>query len=244
MPPIKLTVDSLNFKIHKKSILKQINLNLNGAQVISVLGPNAAGKSTLLKCLAAQLIPNSGAIKFAEIDAFSQRTEYLSRLGYMPEKPVILAELTTFEQLGLMATIQNIEKSNESINAVIEMCQLQSVLNVRTHHLSLGFRQRLNLAQALLKQPELLILDEPLNGLDPLLIIEFRNIIQQLKSQCLVIMSTHYLAEAQLVSDRVLMIESGCLLDNIDMKTNAQKTDLEDIYLQHMKNIKQQEVQL
>lgn len=242
MPPINLTIDSLDFKINKKSILNQISLNLKGAQAICVLGPNAAGKSTLLKCLAAQLIPNSGVIKFAGINAFSQRSEYLSHIGYMPEKAVILAELTTHEQLQLSANIQNISSPEKNINTVIKLCQLQSVLNTRTRHLSLGFKQRLNLAQALLKQPQLLILDEPLNGLDPLLIIEFRNIIQQLKSQCLVIMSTHYLAEAEIVSDRVLMIENGCLLDDIDIKNLPQDTDLEAIYLQHMKKIKQEEV--
>lgn len=242
MSEIKLSVDSLNHEIQKKSLLNHISLKLNGAQVISVLGPNGAGKSTLLKCLAAQLIPKSGCIKFDGIDAHTQRQKYLSQMGYMPEKAVVLAELNAHEQLQLSATIQNINDPENSIQRAIELCQLQSVLNTRVRHLSLGFKQRLNLAQALLKQPQMLILDEPLNGLDPLLIIEFRNLIKQLKSECLVIMSTHYLAEAEIVSDRVLMIENGCMLDDIDIKKLPHDTDLEAIYLQNIKITKQREM--
>jgi ABC-2 type transport system ATP-binding protein len=242
MPDINLTVESLNYKLHKKPILDQISFELNGAQAISVLGPNAAGKSTLLKCLATQLLPQSGTVLFNRINCNTQRGEYLSHIGYMPEKAVVMAELTAYEQLRLMADLQRVKQPEQSIQDVIEMCQLEEVLKLRTQHLSLGFKQRLNLAQALLKQPDVLILDEPLNGLDPLLVIEFRNIIQQLKSRCLIIMSTHYLAEAEIVSDRVLMIEKGCLLDDIDMKNSSEDMNLEAIYLQHMKKIKQLDV--
>ncbi len=221
-----LTVKNLRFSLGQQQIVDDLSFTVTHNQSISLLGPNGAGKSTLLKMLAAHLVPKQGDILLNNINPNKNRLDYLKKVGYMPETPLILPELTVTEQLQLVAVQKQMQLSDE----LIEQCHLQSVLNKRCHQLSLGYRQRLNLAQALLTQPKLLIMDEPLNGLDPHLIIDFRAIIQQLKSNTIVIISTHYLAEAQTVSDRVLIMQQGRLLDDIALDANS---DLEELYMQH-----------
>ena len=233
MVNIILTVESLNFNIQNTNILNSIDFELQGFQAVTLLGPNGAGKSTLLKSLAAQLYCQQGHILLNDIDAEKCRSQYLENIGYMPEKAVIIPELTVMEQLQLMANGKQLQDTDNAIGRVVEQCQLQSVLDKRTCQLSLGFTQRLNLAQAIINKPQLLIMDEPLNGLDPHLIIEFRNIINQLKTHTLIIMSTHYLAEAQAISDRVLIMQNGQMLDNLNMSQQLEGFDLEKSYMQH-----------
>jgi ABC-2 type transport system ATP-binding protein len=229
MTSIGLNCKSLNVLYKKQKILDNIELNLSGNQTVTLLGPNGAGKSTLLKIMADVLYPQTGTVELNGINAQSQRLKYLSQIGYMPEMTWLLPELSVLEQLQFMATMKAVKQPNLAIEKVMDKCQLQQVANKRTHQLSLGYRQRLNLAQAIINQPRLIIMDEPLNGLDPHLIIEFREIIEELKQQSLVIISTHYLAEAQLISDRVLIMQQGKLLDNSE---NQDHLDLEKRYMQ------------
>jgi len=232
MSDINLQLASLNFAYKKQNILKNISLNLSNPQMVTLLGPNGAGKSTLLKSMAAVLYCQSGSVTLNAIDAENNRLSYLPQIGFMPEAPLVVSELTVIEQLQLIANIKQVINAEQAIERVVSLCQLQDVVNKRTGHLSLGYRQRLNLAQAILNKPKLLVMDEPLNGLDPHLIIEFRNIIGGLKKDTLIIMSTHYLAEAELVSDRVLIMQNGQMLDNIERK-DSETFDLETVYMQH-----------
>lgn len=233
MNNIQLTIDSLYHKVGHQTILDNINLKIHGFQSVTLLGPNGAGKSTLIKAIAASLFCQSGQVYFNGIQSEQNRNTYLKIMGYMPENPLVINELTVIEQLQLIASCKQLNDTEQSINRVIEICQLQQVLFKRTKNLSLGFKQRLNLAQAIMNKPQLLIMDEPLNGLDPHLIIKFRNIINELKKSTLIIVSTHYLAEAQNISDRILIMQDGKLLDNIEMNSNSQQIDIEDVYMQH-----------
>ena len=233
MNSIQLTIDSLSHKLNNQTILDNINLELIGFQSVTLLGPNGAGKSTLIKSIAANLYCQSGLINLNGLNSELHRNEYLKLIGYMPEAPLVINELSVIEQLQLMAHCKQVEVAKNSIDRVIEICQLQKVLSKRTKNLSLGFKQRLNLAQAILNKPKMLVMDEPLNGLDPHLIIKFRNIINELKASTLIIVSTHYLAEAQNISDRILIMQDGQLLDNINMNKTLQKIDIEEVYMQH-----------
>jgi len=237
MVNIDLQIKSLNHSITNNTILNDINLNLKDPQVVALLGPNGAGKSSLLKSLAAQFYPQKGHIQINGIDAESQRQEYLELIGYMPENATIIPELTVIEQLSLMAYLRGSKPVKTDLQSLINLCRLHKVKNKRTAQLSLGYKQRLNLAQALLNQPLVLIMDEPLNGLDPHLIIEFRNIIRELKKKTLILISTHYLAEAEIISDRVLIMQNGLMLDNIELNQSA--FDLEQTYMQHTANNEQ-----
>lgn len=233
MNKIHLKIDSLSHRLKNQIILENISLELKDFQSVSLLGPNGAGKSTLIKAMAASFFCHSGKIKINGLDSEINRTEYLKSLGYMPEIPLVLHELTVMEQLQLMAKCKQVSNVKTSIQRVIEICQLEGVLSKRTINLSLGFKQRLSLAQALLNKPRFLIMDEPLNGLDPHLIIKFRNIINDLRASTLIIISTHYLAEAQNISDRVLIMQNGQLLDNVKLKETPHDFDLEQVYMKH-----------
>lgn len=232
MPNINLQLTALTFATKQQQILQDITLNLVNPQMVTLLGPNGAGKSTLLKSMAAVLYCQLGSVTLNGIDAQKNRPNYLSQIGFMPEVPLVIAELTVLEQLQLIANNKQISQPKQAIKRVVSLCQLQEVINKRTCQLSLGYRQRLNLAQALLNKPKLLIMDEPLNGLDPHLVIELRNIINQLKKDSIIVMSTHYLAEAELISDRVLIMQNGKMLDNIERK-GSKSFDLERVYMQH-----------
>jgi len=222
-----LTIKNLSFSLSNQlPIIDDVSFVAKHAQSIALLGPNGAGKSTLLKIISSYLSQNNGHVELGGIDSQVQRCDFLKMVGYMPEVPLILPELTVKEQLQLVAQLKNSQVADD----LIEQCQLQPVVDKRCNHLSLGYKQRLNLAQALLTQPKLLIMDEPLNGLDPHLIVDFRTIIQQLKKHTIIIMSTHYLAEAQSVSDRVLIMQQGRLLDDVVLDED---TDLEKLYMQH-----------
>ena len=231
-----LTIESLNYSLRKNKVLNDINLHLQGAQAVCLLGPNGAGKSTLLKVCAAMLYAQNGSVEFNGITPEKNRNHYLSHIGYMPETAFIAPELTVLEQLKLMANIRQVADLSQSVNEVLQLCQLKSVLNKRCQHLSLGYRQRLNLAQAIISRPQLIIMDEPLNGLDPHSMVKFRNIINELKKTSLVLVSTHYLAEAQLISDRVIILQEGQILDNLDMHSDK-SINLEQLYMQHTKDL-------
>ncbi len=226
MENTRLTVKNISFAFNNHLILDQVSFDVSSMQAITVLGPNGAGKSTLLKIMSASLFATDGAIEFMGKNSLLQRQAYLQLIGYMPETSLLMPELTVKEQLQLIATLKKVVFNDE----LIEQCQLQEVVNKRCKGLSLGYKQRLNLAAALINKPKLLIMDEPLNGLDPHLIIDFRRIIQKFKLETIVIMSTHYLAEAQMVSDRVLIMQQGKLLDDVILQDG---TDLEELYLQH-----------
>jgi ABC-2 type transport system ATP-binding protein len=236
MEDINLSIESLSFAINRQDILDNINLNLQGVQAVTLLGPNGAGKSTLLKAIAAHLQCPRGEIKLNGVSANTHRLSYMQNIGYMPEQAMIIPELNVKEQLQLMAKSKALEPSAKDFQRVIDLCQLNDVMLKRSCQLSLGFKQRLNLAQALLNSPTLLIMDEPLNGLDPHLIIEFRNIIKQLKKHSLIIISTHYLAEAQTISDRIIIMQKGKILDDIDVKQQPHDFNLEDVYLSHTRD--------
>ena len=233
MSNIQLIIDSLCHMVGRQTVLENISFEINGFQSVTLLGPNGAGKSTLIKAMAASLFCQSGSVKFNSMQSELDRQSYLKTVGYMPETPLVIHELTVNEQLMLIANCKQLPDIKKSIQRVVEICQLEPVLTKRTKQLSLGFKQRLNLAQAIINKPQLLIMDEPLNGLDPHLIIKFRNIINELKKSTLIIVSTHYLAEAQNISDRILIMQNGQLLDNINMNNNSQHIDIEDIYMQH-----------
>ena len=227
MENCNLTLQNISHRIAKVAILDDISLELQGLQAVTLLGPNGAGKSTLLKTIAAQFYCDEGKVQFNNLESLKNRKQYLNQIGYMPEIAVVFAELTVHEQLQLMSQVKSV--SHHSLDEVIEVCQLHQVINKRVKQLSLGYRQRLNLGQALLNQPQLIIMDEPLNGLDPHLIIEFRHIIKQLKKKCLLIISTHYLAEAQQISDRVIIMQKGQILANEKL---ALIENLEQHYMQ------------
>lgn len=189
--------------------IDNLNFNVDKGEIVAFLGPNGAGKTTTMRILTGYLPPTAGQVQIGGFDILENSIEARRLIGYMPETVPLYLDMTIFEYLSYMAGLRNITNSDERINAVLELVKLEDRADGYIANLSKGMRQRVGLAQALLHQPEVLILDEPTIGLDPAQIIEVRNLIRELGRERTVLLSTHILSEAQQICDRVLIINKG-----------------------------------
>ena len=194
-------VDDLSFSVKKN-------------EIVGFLGPNGAGKSTTLKIATGYLSPTSGTVKIDGIDVTEHPLEVKKRIGYLPEHNPLYLDMFVHEYLRFSGKFFGIKGKvlKDRTSKVIEMCQLGVEQNKKIGQLSKGFRQRVGLAQALLHEPEVLILDEPTTGLDPNQIIEVRELIKTISSERTVLFSTHIMQEVQALCDRVLIINNGLLV--------------------------------
>ncbi len=183
-------------------------------QVVAFLGPNGAGKTTLMRMLTGFLAPSAGDARIAGFDVRKQRIEASKRLGYLPENGPLYPDMTPLELLGFFGEAREIAPRTLKgrIEAVVELCALGLVLEKPIGKLSKGYKQRVGLAQALLHDPEVLIMDEPTAGLDPNQIKQFRENMQRLGRTKTLLISTHILQEVEAVADRVLLIHNGRLV--------------------------------
>jgi ABC-2 type transport system ATP-binding protein len=191
--------------------LNNISMNVEKGEVLGLLGPNGAGKTTAMRILTSFLPANSGKVTIAGFDVFEDSMEVRRRLGYLPETPPLYNEMTVYSYLNFVGEIKELPKKRrvERINEIAERIGLDVNLHRVIGHLSKGFRQRVGIAQALLHNPEVLILDEPTVGLDPNQIIEIRNLVKDLARDHTIILSTHYLAEVSMTCNRVVIINEG-----------------------------------
>lgn len=208
-----LLLDNVHKSIKNKEIVKGITFSINEGEVLGFLGPNGAGKSTTLRMIVGLSSPTSGKIL---IDGYSITKDYvkaMSKVGCIIEGPDMYNYLSGLENLKMLASM-NKNVVNEDITRVIELVGMQNRINEKVSTYSLGMKQRLGLAQALIHKPKLLILDEPTNGLDPSGINEFRHIIKDLakKENIAVLVSSHLISEVELMCDTVAIIKSGTLL--------------------------------
>lgn len=183
-------------------------------QIVAFLGPNGAGKTTTMKMLTGFLAPSAGSAEIAGLDVRERRLEAVRRLGYLPENGPLYPEMTPADLLRFFGEAREIPPARlpGRIGEVAALCGLQQVMEKPIGKLSRGFRQRVGLAQALLHDPEVLIMDEPTAGLDPNQIRDFRRNIRRLGAEKTVLISTHILREAEAVADRVLLVNGGRLV--------------------------------
>lgn len=191
-----------------------ISFHVNRGEILGFLGQNGAGKTTTMKILTCFMSATSGTASIAGFDVFDSPMEVKKRIGYLPETPPLYLELLVSEYLEFVAELRNVPKAErkKKIDAVLEKCYLGEVRNRLIGNLSKGFRQRVGIAQALVHDPEVLILDEPTVGLDPKQVSEARGLIKQLKSAHTVIYSTHILSEVAATCDRIIIIDRGKLV--------------------------------
>ena len=191
--------------------VNQINFEVAAGEIVGFLGPNGAGKTTTLKMLAGFLAPTSGTARINGFDCVSQSLEVRRSLGYLPENVSIYPDLTVGQFLKFAAQAKGVESKDQAveIRRVMAACGLEEVAGKLVKALSKGFRQRLGLAQALLHQPPVLILDEPTIGLDPSQIVEIRSLIKNLEGGHTVILSSHILPEVSQLCHRVIIINRG-----------------------------------
>jgi len=194
--------------------VKDISFAIPEGQIVAFLGPNGAGKSTTMKILCGYLSPSEGSATIGGLDVRTHRLEMSKQLGYLPENGPLYQNMTPLELLQFFAEVRGMAPATtkERLAYVVEQCNLQLVLEKPIDKLSRGNKQRVGLAQALLHDPDVLIMDEPTAGLDPNQIRDFRQNIKTLGKTKTILLSTHILQEADAVADRILLINDGRLI--------------------------------
>ena len=193
--------------------LQDVSFELQAGEVVGLLGLNGAGKTTCLRILTGYLAPTEGETFIDNIDVFSKPMEVKSRVGYLPETPPLYPELTVEDYLRFVARMRGVAEADfaQELQRISQVTQTEDVLRSLIRHLSLGYRKRVAIAQALLGSPPVLIFDEPISGLDPRQIVEIRKLIRNLAGKHTVLISSHILTEVSLTCDRVVVIHRGRL---------------------------------
>jgi ABC-2 type transport system ATP-binding protein len=191
--------------------IRDVSFKVERGEVVGFLGPNGAGKSTTIRILTCYMPPTTGAARIDGFDCFDQSLKVRSRIGYLPESVPLYGELTVKGFLRFAAGSKGVEarKLSGEVGRVVAVCGLENAAHRIIGHLSKGFRQRVGLAQALLGNPSVLVLDEPTIGLDPAHIIEIRRLIQELREEHTILLSSHILPEVAQICQRVLIISKG-----------------------------------
>jgi ABC-2 type transport system ATP-binding protein len=194
--------------------VKDLSFDIREGEVVGLLGPNGAGKSTTIKMLTGYLRPTSGSVKVAELDASRDIQAIRRRIGYMPQDIPLYEDMVVLDYLHFIADIRQISAAGrrEKLKEVAERCSIEKVMTQSIGTLSSGYKQRVGLAQALIHNPDILILDEPTSDLDPNQIVEIRNLIKDIGKEKTVIVSSHILSEVQATCGRVMIISEGRLV--------------------------------
>ena len=194
--------------------VKDITFSVEKGEILGFLGPNAAGKTTTMRIITGYMPATRGTVKVAGYDVFEHPLEVKKRIGYLPENPPLYMDMRVRDYLRFVAEIKGVDRKgiNAEVERVAELVSITHVLDRYTQKLSKGYRQRVGLAQALINNPPVLILDEPTIGLDPKQIIEVRELIKSLGSEHTIILSTHILPEVSMTCSRVVIINEGKLV--------------------------------
>ncbi|MFN8791976.1 MAG: ABC transporter ATP-binding protein [Bdellovibrionales bacterium] len=191
--------------------IDHVSFQLKKGDVVGFLGPNGAGKSTTMKIVTGFMAPTSGEARIAGYDVFENPIEVKRRIGYLPETPPVYGDMFVRDYLTYVAELKKVPRDQirKNVDLVIQKTHLESVSKRLIGVLSKGFKQRVGIAQALVSQPDVLILDEPTVGLDPKQVAEIRELIKELRGQHTIILSTHILSEVQAVCDKAIIINKG-----------------------------------
>ena len=208
-----IEVSGLTKRYGKNTAVDHLSFRVKKGQIYGFLGPNGAGKTTTMNMLTGYLAPTEGQIRIDGHDISEEPVEARRCIGYLPEIPPLYLDMTPLEYLRFAAELKGVarEKRESEVERVMEKTQIQDMQERLIRHLSKGYRQRVGLAQALLGDPEVLILDEPMVGLDPKQIIEIRELIRSLGKKHTVILSSHILSEITSICDHVMIISHGKL---------------------------------
>lgn len=225
-----IEVKNLTKKYGNKLAVDDVSFTVNKGEILGFLGPNGAGKSTTMNILTGYLSSSEGVCKIGEYDILENPMEAKRSIGYLPEQPPLYLDMTVSEYLNFVYDLKCVKLPREAhIKEICDVVKINEVFKRTIKNLSKGYKQRVGLAQALIGNPEVLILDEPTVGLDPKQIIEIRTLIKTLGEKHTVILSSHILPEIQAVCDRVIVISQGKLVAD-DTTTNLSKEMSEDRY--------------
>jgi ABC-2 type transport system ATP-binding protein len=206
-----IEVEQLSKSYGPREAIKDLSFQIEKGEVVGFLGPNGAGKSTTMNILSCIMPASSGSVKICGFDVFEQALEIRKIIGYLPETPPLYSDMVVNDYLSFAARLRNVPLKNtqSAVEQVIEKCSLKEVSERIIGRLSKGYQQRVGIAQAMIHNPDILILDEPTIGLDPIQIIEIRKLIQELALSHTIILSSHILPEITQICKRVIIISDG-----------------------------------
>jgi ABC-2 type transport system ATP-binding protein len=226
---MSVSITGLSKVLGGQLILNNISLDAGRGDVVGFLGPNGAGKTTTMRILTGGLMYKTGSVKISGMEVRENRLKVNALIGYLPENNPVYPEMYVREYLNSVAAVYpDVKNRKDVVETVIEKTGLSSEVHKKIGMLSKGFKQRVGLAQALIPDPEVLILDEPTTGLDPNQLVEIRELIREAGKDKTVILSTHILQEVQAVCNRVIIINKGEIAG--DFSLNSLETDLETLF--------------
>lgn len=206
-----IVVENITKRYGPQKAVDDVSFTVRTGEILGFLGPNGAGKSTTMKAITCYLAPNEGDIRVGGISIHDDPQAIKNSIGYLPESNPLYTDMPVINYLQFIAKIHGIESSHvkQRIREMVEVCGLEGEKHKKIGELSKGFRQRVGLAQALIHDPEVLVLDEPTTGLDPNQIVEIRELIRKIGKEKTVLLSSHILAEVEATCDRILIINKG-----------------------------------
>ena len=223
-----ISVTGLSKRYGTHLAVDDVSFNIKKGEILGFLGPNGAGKSTIMNILTGYLSLTQGDVKIDGFDIMENPEQAKRRIGYLPEIPPLYLDMTVMEYLGFIYDIKKVSfPKGPHLGEIVKLVKIDNVKNRLIKNLSKGYRQRVGIAQALVGNPDVLILDEPTVGLDPKQIIEIRNLIARLGKNHTIILSSHILSEVQAVCERVIIINRGKIIadDTPDMLSKNLSTD-------------------
>lgn len=220
-----IEISNLTKKYGNHKALDNISFTVESGEVLGFLGPNGAGKSTTMNIITGYISSTDGSVTVDGHDILEEPNEVKKRIGYLPEQPPLYMDMIVWDYLSFVYDLKKVktENKNEHIQSVVDMVKIDDVKKRKIANLSKGYKQRVGLAQALIGNPEVLILDEPTVGLDPKQIIEIRNVIKELGKERTIILSSHILSEISAVCERVIIINKGKLVAEDTPENLAEK---------------------
>ena len=219
-----IRIENFTKSYGERLAVDNISFTIGQGEIVGFLGPNGAGKTTTMRALTGYFMPEKGDVWLAEYNMRKNPLEAREKIGYLPETIPLYTDMTTRSYLSFAARLRGLdrEKSQQRIDEVVEICQLGDYIDVLTGKLSKGFRQRVGIAQAIIHDPEVLILDEPTVGIDPLQVVQTKELIKELGRNRTILLSSHILPEVKLICERVIIINQGRIIaeDNIEKLSN------------------------
>jgi len=217
----------------EQAALKNVSFSIKSGEIVGFLGPNGAGKSTMMKIITCYLQKSEGEVKVCGLDVDTDSLEVRKKVGYLPEHNPLYLEMYIKEYLAFVANIYKLKNVKQRVAEMIELVGLQKEQHKKIGALSKGYRQRVGLAQAMIHNPEVLILDEPTTGLDPNQLVEIRQLIQNIGKTKTVMLSTHIMQEVEAICDRVIIIKDGEIVaDDSTKHIQQQQTNLVAIFVE------------
>ncbi len=224
-----IVIKDLTKKYGNQLALDKVSFSIKKGEVVGLLGPNGAGKSTLMKSVSGAILPDAGDVLLNEFSVLKHPLETKKRIGFLPENNPLYYEMYVKEYLRFVADIRKVKKN--LVDEVIERVGLTPESHKKIKQLSKGYKQRVGLAQAILSDPDILILDEPTNGLDPNQILEIRELIRSIGQSKTVILSTHIMQEVEAICSRVILLNHGKVVSDSPIEEfKGQYKNLEEAF--------------